>query len=199
MTRFVFAVCLVVASGAVVTSRQAPPSKAQQQAMIEKMQPSSEHRELAALSGRWTQEVTYRMGTGQTMTASGTAVNRMILGGRFLVSESTSSMPAGAPAGTPSMESMRIYGFDRRTNQFTIIELDSVGTYWVSAAGTKKAPAQIVMSGETPDDHGGAPAIRKYDMVLRVIDADSYVTEVIFKFPGKPDLKLVEVLHRRVK
>ena len=36
-------------------------------------------------------------------------------------------------------------------------------------------------------------------MLLRVVDPDTYVTEVIFKFPGRPDLKLVEALHRRVR
>jgi hypothetical protein len=201
MIRLIPVVILVGALCADMHGQQ-PPSAAQQQAMLDKVQPASEHRELAALAGRWTQQITYRMGGGQTMTATGTAVNRMILGGRFLVSESTSAVPAGAPPGMPSIESMRIYGFDRRTRQYTIIELDSMGTYWVSAAGTKttSAPPQIVMSGETLDDHGGAAGdVRKYDMVLRLIDADAYVAAVVFKFQGKPDLRLVEVLHRRVK
>ena len=197
ITRFIAASWLVIATGTVVSGQQ-PPSEAQMRAMLAKTQPTTQHQELAALVGRWDQEVTYRMGGGQTTTIKGTSVNRMILGGRFLVSESTSAPPPGAPAGS-AMETMRIYGFDRRTSQYTIIELDSMGTYWVSAAGNKKEASTILMSGESLDDHGGAPEMRKFDMVLRVIDPDTYVTEVIFKFPGRPDLKLVETLHRRVK
>ena len=196
MTRLIAAACLVVAAGSDLGGQQ-PPTEAQMRAMLEKTQPTVQHQELASLAGRWTQEITYRMGGGQTITTTGTAVNRMILGGRFLVSESSSTAPPGAPAGT-AMETMRIYGFDRRVNQFTIIELDSMGTYWVSAAGGKN-DSMILMSGESLDDHGGKPETRKFDMVLRVIDPDTYVSEVIFKFPGRPDLKLVEALYRRVK
>ena len=196
ITRLIAAACLVVAAGIDLGGQQ-PPTDAKMRAMLEKMQPTVQHQELAALAGRWTQEITYRMGGGQTITTKGTAVNRMILGGRFLVSESSSTAPPGAPAGTV-METMRIYGFDRRVNQFTIIELDSMGTYWVSAGGAKK-DSTILMSGESLDDHGGQPEMRKFDMVLRVVDPDTYVTEVIFKFPGRPDLKLVEALHRRAQ
>jgi hypothetical protein len=196
ITRLIAAAGLVMAAGIDLSGQQAP-TEAQMRAMLEKTQPTAQHQELAALVGRWTQEVTYRMG-GQAMTTKGTTVNRMILGGRFLVSESTSAAWPGAPAGS-AMETTRIYGFDRRTSQYTIIELDSMGTYWVSASGTKRDASTILMSGESLDDHGGAPEMRKFDMVLRVIDTDTYVTEVIFKFPGRPDLKLVEVIYRRLK
>jgi hypothetical protein len=162
-------------------------------------QPAAEHRELAALAGRWNLQVTYNAGGGKTMTATGTAENRMVLGGRFLISESTSSVPAGAPAGMKAIDSMRIYGFDRRTSTFTIVELDSMGTYWVTAAGTKKEAGMIVMSGETLDDHGGTREMRQYDMVLRVIDRDTYAAEVVFKFANRAPVKLVEILHTRVK
>ena len=196
IVRFVAAACLVAASTHDLSGQQ-PPTADQMRAMLEKTQPTTQHHELASLVGQWTQEITYRMGASQTITTKGTAVNRMILGGRFLVSESSSTAPPGTPPGT-AMETMRIYGFDRRINQFTISELDSMGTYWVSAAGARK-DSVIVMSGESLDDHGGTPDMRKFAMVLRLVDPDTYVTEVIFKFPGRPDLKLVEALHRRVR
>ena len=196
ITRLFAVAGLVVVAGLDLGGQQAP-TEAQMRAMLEKTQPNARHQELAALAGRWTLEITYRMGGGQAITATGTTVNRMILGGRFLVSESSSAPPPGAPAGT-AIETMRIYGYDRRINQFTIIELDSMGTYWVSATGEKKE-STILMSGESLDDHGGKPEMRKFDMVLRVVDPDTYVTEVIFKFQGRPDLKLVEALYRRVR
>jgi hypothetical protein len=36
-------------------------------------------------------------------------------------------------------------------------------------------------------------------MVLRVIDADTYVTQVVFKFDGQPPLTLLEATHRRMR
>jgi hypothetical protein len=62
-----------------------------------------------------------------------------------------------------------------------------------------KPDKTIVMAGETLDDHAGSREMRKYDMVLKVIDADTYLTQVIFKFANMPDLKIVEIVHRRVK
>src|SRR5688572_10988452 len=101
---------------------QTKPSPEAIQKMLEPMKPVAEHQELAALAGRWTQEVTYSMG-GPPMKSSGTVTNRMILGGRFLISEGCSANPAGPGIGDPTLETMSIYGFDRRTNEFTIVHL----------------------------------------------------------------------------
>jgi hypothetical protein len=165
------------------------------------MRPAAQHQELAALAGQWTQEVTYSMG-GPPMKATGTVTNRMILGGRFLVSEGTSPNPAGPGMGDATLEFMSIYGFDRRTKEFTIIGLDTLGTYYVTAAGNKTEPRTIVMRGESLDDHGGSvpgSEMRKYDMVLRFVDPNTYVTEIIFYFPGRTPQTVVSVTHRRQK
>ena len=199
MKSLVLAIVLVTAAAAPTAAprQHQQPTAEQKKAMVERGQPGAPHRELAALEGRWTQEVTYSMGA-TAMKGRGTTTNRMILGGRFLVSEHTSTIAAGA-MGDIKMDAMSIYGFDRRTNEYTIVELDTMGTYWVTAAGAPREDKSIVMSGETLDDHGGAREMRKYDMVLRVIDAGTYVTEIIFKFAGRPPTKLVEALHRRIK
>ena len=177
---------------------QTQPSPEAIQKMLEPMKPVAEHQELAALAGRWTQEVTYSMG-GPPMKASGTVANRMILGGRFLLSEGSSANPAGPGFGDPTLETTSLYGFDRRTKEFTIVHLDTMGTYYVTAAGNKTEPRTVVMKGETPDDHGGSKEMRKYDMVLRFVDADTYVTEIIFYFPGRAPQTVVSVTHRRLK
>jgi hypothetical protein len=167
------------------------------QAMLEKMQPGQPHRELASLEGRWALDVTFNM--GRPMKASGTATNRTILGGRFLVSEMATDLKDSGMMGTTRLETMRIYGFDRRTSEYTVIELDTMGTYWVSAAGRAGEGQAIVMTGETLDDHGGAAGMRKFEMSLRIVDPDTYVTDIVFKFPDRPDLKIVEIVHRRIK
>jgi hypothetical protein len=180
---------------------QQQPTPEQIKAMQAEMQAGPEHKVLAALAGRWSLEVTYNMGgpAAKSMTARGTATNRMILGGRFLSCESVSENPAGSALGNAKVEALTIYGFDRRTREYTVLGLDTMGTYWVSAAGRSTPDMGIVMSGETPDEHAGSREIRKYDMVLKVVDADTYVTQIIFKFANMPPLKLVEITHRRIK
>jgi hypothetical protein len=200
MTRL-FAAIAVVWAGTFAAAQQPTPEqqKKMQQAMLEQMKPGPEHRALAGLEGQWTIDVQYRMGNGPMVKADGTATNRLILGGRFLESRAISTNPAGPGFGDPNVESLTIYGFDRRTGEYTVLGLDTMGTYWVSAAGAGTPAQPIVMSGETLDDHAGTKEMRKYDMVLQIVDPDTYVTAIVFKFANRPDLKIVEITHRRVK
>lgn len=208
MSRQIPLVRLWLALGFVLATIEAPdaqqpqqPTPEQIQAMLAEMMPGAEHRILAGLEGRWSLEITYNMGGPQAkpVTTRGTATNRMILGGRFLQSEGVSDNPMGPAFGDAKVETMSIYGFDRRTKEFTMIGLDTLGTYWVTAAGAMKPERTIRMSGETLDDHSGSKETRKYDMVLQVTDANTYVTQIIFKFPNMPDLKIVEAVHRRIQ
>jgi hypothetical protein len=189
---------VVLLCSATPMAAQNKPSPEAIQKMLEPMKAVAEHQELAALAGRWAQEVTYSMG-GPPMKSSGTVTNRMILGGRFLVSEGSSANPAGPGFGDPTVDFLSIYGFDRRTKEFTIVHLDTMGTYYVMAAGNKAEPRTVVMRGESLDDHGGVKEMRKYDMVLKFVDADTYVTEIIFHFPGRTPQTVVSVTHRRLK
>jgi hypothetical protein len=199
--RCCLAACLALTAGARLSAQQQPPKPTpeQIQAMLAEMGPAPEHRVLASLEGKWTLDITYNMGGPKPMKARGTATSRMILGGRFLMSEGVSDNPAGADVGGAKVEMVTIYGFDRRTKEYTTIGLDTMGTYWVTAAGLMKSDKTIVMAGETLDDHAGSKEVRKYDMVLKVVDADTYLTQIIFKFANMPDLKIVEIVHRRVK
>lgn len=187
---------LMLCAAATPIGAQSAPTPEQIEKMLEPLRPAAPHRELAQLVGRWTQHVTYDMG-GPPMKATGTVVNRMILGGRFLVSEGTSNNPSGV--GDPTVEFLSIYGFDRRTSDYTIVGFDTMGTYYVTAAGKKRPDNAVLMTGETLEHEAGASTSRKYDMVLKIVDADTYVSEIIFKFPGRPDQTVVSITHRRVK
>ena len=168
-----------------------PPTPEEMQAAMAAMAPGPEHKELEALAGTWDLEITYAMGTGQKMSFAGRGVNTMILGGRFLTATTASREPKSGLA----VDTLSIYGFDRRNGNFTIVAYDTMGTYYVTAAGKKAAGAsQVVMKGEV-EEHGG---IKKYDMVVRWVDRDTYVTEIVFYLPQGP-LKIVDITHRRVK
>ena len=99
-----------------------------------------------------------------------------------------------------AFESFIIHGFDRRHKKYTTVGFDSLGTYYVTAAGpyddSKKA---IVMYGEDVDPALGHT--QKYDMVTRIISPARYVTEIIFKDPehtgGRAEFKMVEITFTR--
>ncbi len=194
LIRAVVVVTVLTWPGTALAQQAERPSPAQLEQMLEPLRPTTEHRELERLVGRWTQEVTYQMG-GPPMRATGTIVNRMGLGGRFLISEGTSSNPTGM--GDSSVEVLSIYGFDRRTNEYTIVGFDTMGTYYVTAAGGREPDGLIRMKGETLELATGTREMRQYDMTMRVVDADTYVTEIIFRFPDRDPLTVVSITHRR--
>ena len=167
-----------------------PPTPEEMQAMMAMMGPGPEHKDFEPLAGTWDMDIVFNMG-GPPMKVAGRAVNTLILGGRFL----QSSTKGHAAAMGMDIESLSIYGFDRRTSEYTVVGYDTMGTYYVTAAG-KRAPGakEVVMQGEI-DEHGG---VKEYDMVLRWVDANTYVSEIIFKFPTGP-MKIAEMTFRRAR
>jgi hypothetical protein len=161
------------------------------QAALEQSRPGPEHALLTRLAGEWDLEVKIATAPGQMTTVRARAHNRAVLGGRFLVSE----VAAEEPLAGQLIENMSIYGFDRRSGKYTLVGYDNFGTYYVTAEGAVPAAgAPIVMTGVSRNPQTGHEEV--YDMVLRPVDDDTYVTAVVFKFP-QGDQTIVEVTHRR--
>ena len=191
MKTFLLAAALLVAvPAAAQDSQMTPPTPEEMQQMMALMGPGPEHKDFETLAGTWDMDITFNMG-GPPMKVSGRAENTLILGGRFLKSETKGH----APAMGVDIESLSIYGFDRRTNEYTVVGYDTMGTYYVTAAGKKTPGAgEVVMQGEI-EEHGGT---KQYDMVLRWVDANTYISEIIFKFPSGP-MKIAEMTFTRAK
>lgn len=165
--------------------------RAMAQQVLEAAQPGPEHERLAALAGEW--DIEFRYFTepdAPPLVGKGTETTRMILGGRFLQSESVTQL------GDRRSESLIIYGFDRRANRYTKVAYDSWGTYYVTAKG-EYDPARnaIVAVGEETDPMSGRT--ERYTMITRFVDADQWVSEILFRLPDGSDFKAVEVRHTR--
>jgi hypothetical protein len=166
-----------------------------QQIMMAGLNPRAEHERLARLAGRWEQEIRMWPEPGaQPMTFTGTAENKMILGGRFLVSESTFG------EGEMRGEGLTILGFDGRNEWYTAAGYDTWGTYHVAAKGVFDAARDaIVMRGSDSVEAGNHT--QTWDFVLRTVDANTYVWEIIFTDPwhtkGGPPFRMVEITYRR--
>jgi hypothetical protein len=170
------------------------PTAEQVARMMELGKPGPEHEELGRLAGEWDQRLRMWPAPGaEPIEMTGTSENRAILGGRFIESRSLASF-GGEP-----MESMTILGFDRRYGEYTLIGLDTQGTYWVTAQGPRQASGSIVMSGT--DDEVTVARTQVYDFVLRIESSDRYVIEIVFHDDahtrGGGAFRMMEIVHTR--
>ncbi|MBD3257137.1 DUF1579 domain-containing protein [candidate division GN15 bacterium] len=169
-----------------------------QQKMMQLMrlaQPGPEHERLASLAGEWQLSNKAWMQPGEPLTSEGTGTAEMILGGRFLKITNESTVMGQQYTG------LSIIGFDRRHEEYTIVAYDNTGTYYVAARGKMEDDGKTIrMYGEDVDPIFGFT--QKYDMVLTLVDNNTFVFEIIFKNPemtfGQEEFKMVEVTNTRV-
>jgi hypothetical protein len=157
--------------------------------------PVEEHKLLAGMAGKWDMEVKLWPGPGATpIVLKGACDNKMILGGRFLKSES-------AGKGSP-IEALQIIGFDRRFGRYTFVGYDNFGTYYITAEGVLDAGKEtLTLHGEEAGPQAGQS--QKYDIVLHFISPTKYVSEVIFKREtpagGHTDFKVAGITFTQSK
>jgi len=121
-------------------------------------EPGPEHAELAKLAGAWNLELVIQMApetAPEKETAEASA--KMILGGRFL-EISTSGDFMGMP-----IESLGYLGYDRRTEQYNVMGMDTLGTYWVTAKGQRDEDGIIRLHGEDDSPSGKQVFTYEYD------------------------------------
>lgn len=205
MTRLLFFIAALVVAMLVMVmmvGADAPESSepTQQELMamsMEMAQPGPEHLELAKMAGKWNQHVKMWMQPGTPpMEVTGTSEAKMILGGRFLVSEGEAMMMG------QKFENLSIMGFDRRHKVYTLVGYDVMGTYYVAAEGKAENDGKTIrMYGEDHDPIFGFT--QKYDMIYHRIHQDTLRFEVIFRNPemtfGQDEFKMVEVTLTRAE
>lgn len=171
--RAVVGVVLTAVSAAGGLAGQVPPTPEQVARFRAAAEPGPEHATLARLAGEWDQTILVWPGPGtDPLEVRGESTNRLLLGGRFLEIAAAADWP-GRP-----VEAATVVGFDRRRGEYTVIRMDSQGTYWVTASGLASSGGRIVMSGTDEDPILGHTQI--YDIVLTIDGADRYVLEFIF-------------------
>ena len=171
-----------------------------QQEMIAKYmelaKPGEEHELLESLTGDWEQEIKTWMQPGaDPMNHKGKAINKMVLGGRFLQTNATGG------EGQFLTENIIIYGYDKRHKNFTVVGFDTWGTYYVTAAGDYiPEEKKITMYGE--DEDPTMKVTQKYFMNIYFINENKYITDVVFKdfrTKDEKEFKMVEIVHTRKK
>jgi hypothetical protein len=155
--------------------------------MMKLAQPGPEHELLKSMEGETNIAFKYYMDKDATADGAGTGKNTMIMGGRFLMMENTTSTMG------MTVKGMTILGFDRRKNKYTMFEIDEMGTYSVSAEGDYNADTKtLTLNGSELD-----PVSKKsmdFKFVYDLSKPNEHKFSVIFIKPDGSEFKEVEVI-----
>lgn len=156
---------------------------------IETAKPVAEHARLAELSGPWKVASKLWFGPGDPQISTGTGSGRMILGGRFLELTATTK-------GALDSEHVTIYGFDRRTSDYTLVGMDTLGTYYITAAGKyDQAEKGIVLHGS----YAQPPSMKetKYRFVWTKPGEKEHLFTLFFTMTDGKEMRVAETRFTR--
>lgn len=159
-------------------------------AMMDYATPGINHKMLAKMEGTWTATVTFWMQPDAApMTSTATAVNEMIMGGRYLQSKNTGNM-MGQP-----FEGIAITGYDNAKKVFVSSWIDNFGTGILTMTGTwDQASQSVVFTGSEVDPSSGKDIpVRQ---VIRMPDDNTQIQEMYSNAGGK-EFKSMEIKYTR--
>ncbi len=123
MPRLRLLAALAAIAAAVAIAQPPPPEKKDPQSSVEpKSAPGEGQQFLAKFVGTWEVKKSFHPRTGDPVTQSGTCVQELTHGGRFLKSEFTFEKDGEKTTGTGTI------GFDAETKKFTSTWIDSRST-----------------------------------------------------------------------
>jgi hypothetical protein len=144
---------------------------------IENAKTVAEHKTIGELLGPWKVTISLWFDPAKAETSTGDGVGKAILGGRFVTLDTK-------VAGDFPAQSFNVFGFDRRTNEFTLVGFDDLGTYYITAAGKRDdARKGIVMEGSYKQPPTGAD--QRYFFVWTRPNANEHLLTLYFVMNGK--------------
>ncbi|MGO4221253.1 DUF1579 domain-containing protein [Lysobacter sp. TAF61] len=175
----------------------APQLTADQQAMMraweKASQPGEQHKQLAAMVGKWTTKQTMWMGPDTPpMTETGSATNTLVLGGRHIRQDFRSSW-MGQP-----FEGVGYTGYDNVTGKYYSSWMDSGSTgVFVSNGDYDPATRTYTFVGEMADPNakGAKVPVRQ---VVRMVDNDHEVFEM-YETRGGKESRTMQIEYTRQK
>jgi hypothetical protein len=180
----------VLAVSAAAQDKKKSHSEAMMEMYAELAKPVASHDRLHTFAGKWNVVSKMWMSPGAPpLSAKGTAKGHMILGGRFLQLDTSLSGPFAS-------DSLTILGFDRRTSDYTMVGYDTMGTYYITAAGKHDvAKNALVLDGSyAQPPHGG---MQSYRFVLDQPRASEHRMRLYFTMPDGKDMLVNEVVMTR--
>lgn len=170
------------------------PSPEQIRKLMEQTRPGPEHELLAQFAGKW--KLTIKAGAGAQ--SSGRATSYMTMENRFLwIGYSTDNQQR------PFKGSFQI-GFDRRHEMFTVIAMDTSGTYFVTSRGKldpKTRRARLLGKDDDPFMKSMGYT-KEFAHILDFSRPDRFVITVMFidtRTPKRTESKGMELIFERLK
>jgi hypothetical protein len=200
--KIVLSVTFLLAVAAAAASAQQPgaqpDARAQmEQQMQEYMQkyatPGEHHKHLEMLVGSWATQAKFWPAPGAPpMESVGTAENKMVMGGRFLLSSYQGDL-GGMP-----FEGMGISAYDRFLGKYVETWIDSMGTMVLISEGTCDGTGKVrTTTAKFTDPMTQKPTTIR--SVYRIIDPDHHNMEMYTQTPGQEEFKAMEITYTRKK
>jgi hypothetical protein len=163
---------------------------AQEKAWMEYMTPGKYHEMMAKSVGEWKTVTKWWMDpSAEPVVTEGTAVNEMIMGGRYLKSTQSGSM-MGQP-----FEGFMIEAYDNAKKGFVSTWIDNMGTGIMISTGKYDEPNQsFIFEGSMVDPLTGGDV--KFKETLKIIDQNKQLMEM-FDLSKGSEIKIMEVEYTR--
>jgi len=166
--------------------------KAMMEAMAKYSTPGPEHKALEQFVGTWDANVKMWMAPGAPpQESTGTAENKMALGGRFLEQHYEGTFMNQPFTG------MGYTGYDLYKKQYIGTWMDSMGTSIMNSTGTADASGTMTFTGKMDDPV--AKKTQPFKETMKVVDNDHHVFEMWSPGPDGKMFKMMEISYTRKK
>ena len=157
--------------------------------------PGDMHKMMASWDGTWDGEVSmWQMPGAPPQTSNSTATNKMIMGGRYQLSNHSGNM-MGAP-----FEGMSTLAYDNDKKTFISTWIDNMGTGMMKLEGTWDAGSKsITLKGKVVDAGAGNGREAEIREVFRITDDDHQTMEMYGYAPDGKEFKMMEIKYTRKK
>ncbi len=155
--------------------------------------PGEAHKMMAKSNGTWNAAITFwdKPG-GPAQMASGTSVNKMVMGGRYQVSNVTSKM-MGMP-----FEGMGTVAYDNAKKKMISTWIDNMGTGIMTVEGPwNESTHSATLTGKEYDI--SAKKDLDYKEVFTVVDDNTQTLEMYKPAPDGKEFKCMEIKYTRKK
>ena len=173
---------LILASGAAAAQATAASAAS----------PGLAHQQLIKRIGNYKTSTKFTMQPGGPATeSSGAAKITGTLGGRFLLEENSGTFMGEASAG------LRLMGYNNATNQYEACWTYTMSTAILTLAGTSSDNGKTINLKGSFAGEGGAKQTLK--VIIRQLDADRFVVELIGETPDGKDGPVLSTTYTRMK
>ncbi len=153
----------------------------------------AEHEKLKLLEGTFKAEVKMWMGPGDPMVSTGTMVNTLDLGGRYLAHDYKGDPNEGP---FPAFEGKGFFGYNTIDNRFEGLWIDNASTFMMTDQGqVDPSGKKWEMLGNMTDPGSGKPMRKR--SVVTIHDDDSHTMEMFFQSGDGPEVKNMEINYTR--